>query len=246
MYSRPPFWGPNLDPKTGSDQRRFFSTFFPRFQRAPSTRSDVAKHVGRNGRALPSLTTPLLRQLVHHHHNAHSNCPCWPARSVRTYRHDCYRLCLTVDCTRPSPAFSGSEASLLTRWRLLESPTWALPPLAIRLTRHDRHGSAYQNLRLAILYNSTAHADLPCPDERPMSYPKLLGSTRLHYYWSYVSTRTARPVAWLTHDGLGLRFYLRRSHHGVRSFLLPMEGDEPCRFRDFEARLLPNLAFFAL
>ena len=63
------------DPKTGSDQRSFFPHFWP-FQRAPSTPSDVAKHVGRNARALPSLTTPLLRQLAHHHHNAHRGGPC--------------------------------------------------------------------------------------------------------------------------------------------------------------------------
>ena len=35
----------------------------------------MAKHVGRNARALPSLTTPLLRQLAHHHHNAHRGVP---------------------------------------------------------------------------------------------------------------------------------------------------------------------------
>ena len=79
-----------------------------------------------------------------------------------------------------------------------------------------------------------------------MPYPKLLGSTRLHYYWSYVSSETARPLAWLTHDGPGLRFHLQRSHQGVRSFMLPLEGDEPCRYRDLEVRLLPKLAFFAL
>ena len=64
-----------MDPKTGSDQRSFFPHFWA-FQRAPSTPSDVAKHVGRNARALPSLTTPLLRQLAHHHHNAHRGGPC--------------------------------------------------------------------------------------------------------------------------------------------------------------------------
>ena len=73
----------------------------------------------------------------------------------------------------------------------------------------------------------------PCPDDRPMPCPKLLGSTRLHYYWSYVSARTTRPVAWLTHEGSGLRLYLRRGHQ-VRSLLLPLEGDEPYRTRDYE------------
>ena len=71
----PRFGVRNLDPKTGSDQRSFFPHFWA-FQRAPSTPSDVAKHVGRNARALPSLTTPLLRQLAHHHHNAHRGGPC--------------------------------------------------------------------------------------------------------------------------------------------------------------------------
>ena len=28
--------------------------------------------------------------------------------------------------------------------------------------------------------------------------------------------------------------------------LLPLEGDEACRYRDLEVRLLPKLAFFAL
>ena len=54
MDSRPPFLG---------SERRFSVRLQP---------SDVAKHVGRNARALPSLTTSLLRQLAHHHHNAHS------------------------------------------------------------------------------------------------------------------------------------------------------------------------------
>ena len=57
-------------PKRGPTNVVFFPHFWA-FQRAPSTPSDVAKHVGRNARALPSLTTPLLRQLAHHHHNAH-------------------------------------------------------------------------------------------------------------------------------------------------------------------------------
>ena len=57
-------------PKRGPTNAVFFPHFWA-FQRAPSTPSDVAKHVGRNARALPSLTTPLLRQLAHHHHNAH-------------------------------------------------------------------------------------------------------------------------------------------------------------------------------
>ena len=87
------FWGPKFGPQSGGPFEkkwirgpRFGSeiwtpkrgptnvVFFPHFwafQRAPSTPSDVAKHVGRNARALPSLTTPLLRQLAHHHHNAH-------------------------------------------------------------------------------------------------------------------------------------------------------------------------------
>ena len=120
-----------------------------------------------------------------------------------------------------------------------------LPPLAIRLTRQDRHGPTSEDLRLAILYNSVRHADLPCLDDQPMPYPKLLGPTRLRYYWSYVSMRTARPVAWLTHDGTGLQFHLR-SHQSVRSFLLPTEGDEPFRFRDLQVKLLPKLALFAL
>ena len=69
---------------------------------------------------------------------------------------------------------------------------------------------------------------------------------RLQYYWSYVSTRTARPVAWLTHDGTGLRFHLRRSYQSVRSFLLPTDGADAFRFRDLQVKLLPKVAFFAL
>ena len=60
-------------PKRGPTNVVFFPHFWA-FQRAPSTPSDVAKHVGRNARALPSLTTPLLRQLAHH--NAHRGGPC--------------------------------------------------------------------------------------------------------------------------------------------------------------------------
>ena len=148
--------------------------------------------------------------------------------------------------THPLPFIPRSEADLVMRWKFLESPTWALPPLAIRLTRHDRRGPTSEDLRLTILYNKVPHADLPYSEDRPMPYPKLLGSTRLHYYWSYVSVRTARPVAWLTHEGTGLRLYLQRGHQGVRSLVLPLEGDAPCKVRDFEIMLLPKLAFFAL
>ena len=147
--------------------------------------------------------------------------------------------------THPLPFHLRPKVDLILQWKLLENPTWVLPPLAIRLTRHDRHAPASEDLRLTILYNRIPHADLPCPDDRPMPYPKLLGSTRLHYYWSYVSARTTRPVAWLTHEVSGLRLYLRRGHQ-VRSLLLPLEGDEPYRTRDYEIMLLPKLAFFAL
>ena len=62
-------------PKRGPTNAVFFPHFWA-FQRAPSTPSDVPKHVGRNARALPSLTTSLLRQLAHHHHNAHRGGSC--------------------------------------------------------------------------------------------------------------------------------------------------------------------------
>ena len=52
--------------------------------------------------------------------------------------------------THPLPFLSRSETDLVTQWKLLESPTWQLPPLAIRLTRHDRHGPASEDLRLTI------------------------------------------------------------------------------------------------
>ena len=64
---RTPFWGHPQEPVFAGRQQ-VASSF--------STPSDVAKHVGRNARALPSLTTPLLRQLAHHHHNAHRGGPC--------------------------------------------------------------------------------------------------------------------------------------------------------------------------
>ena len=73
MYSRLPFWDPSFGPQNGLRPTSFlFLHLFGALQRAPATRSDVAKHVGRNACELPSLTTPLLRQLAHHHHNVHS------------------------------------------------------------------------------------------------------------------------------------------------------------------------------
>ena len=49
-------WTPKRSPTNA------FSPTFLAFQRASSTLSDEAKHVGRNVRTLPSLTTSLLRQ----------------------------------------------------------------------------------------------------------------------------------------------------------------------------------------
>ena len=63
---------------------------------------------------------------------------------------------------------------------------------------------------------------------------------------SPVSTPTARPVAWLTHEGSGLRLHLRRSYQSARSFLLPTQGADTFEYRDLHVKLLPKLAFFAL
>ena len=126
---------------------------------------------------------------------------------------------------------------------------WKASPGRCRPLRYGLPGITGMGLLVKISglqFCTTVRHMLSCPNTQPMSYSKLLDSIRLYYYWSYVSSETERPVAWLMHDDLGLRFHLRRSHQGVRSFLLPMKGDELCRFRDFEVRLLPKLAFFAL